>query len=129
VFRSWPDHPGEVMDDDIFILASSHHAGGSTLWYTDGSISGTNKLKDLIINSDPATGGWTEHIVNEGVLYFAIDDNQHGKELWVSDGTADGTRLVKDIKEGTEGSNLRLLYRPVRNAIYFNAKGSELWRY
>ena len=58
-----------------------------------------------------------------------IDDNEHGKELWVSDGTAVGTRLVKDIKEGTEGSKIFLLYRPVRNAVYFNANGTELWRY
>jgi ELWxxDGT repeat protein len=130
VFRSWPDHPDEVMGNDIFILARKENGGSEcTLWYTDGTISGTNMLKDLNIYSVSATGDTIEHIVNEGVLYFAIDDNQHGKELWVSDGTADGTRLVKDIKEGSEGSNIHLLYRPVRNAVYFNANGSELWRY
>lgn len=130
VFRSWPDHPDEVMDDDFFILALKENGGSEyTLWYTDGTSSGITKLKDFNLNSDPATGGWIEHVVNDGVLYFVIDDNEHGKELWVSDGTEVGTRLVKDIKEGNEGSNIFLLYRPVRNAVYFNANGTELWRY
>ena len=130
VFRSWPDHPDEVMADDFFILALKENGGSEyTLWYADGTSSGITKLKDFNLNSDPATGGWIEHVVNDGVLYFVIDDNQHGKELWVSDGTEVGTRLVKDIKEGNEGSNIFLLYRPVRNAVYFNANGTELWRY
>ena len=129
VFRPWTDHPQQRMAQDFFLLANGSSRLGS-LWYSDGTITGTVKLKDFPnLNTDPVQGGWIDYFVNEGILYFVIDDNQHGHELWVSDATTEGTRMVKDIKEGWESSNIRLNYHIIGNAIFFNANGSELWRY
>lgn len=129
VFRPWNDHPQLRMEQDFFLLANGSSRLG-TLWYSDGTTAGTIKLKDFPnLNSDPVQGGWIDYFVNDGILYFVIDDNQHGKELWVSDGTSEDTRMDRDIKEGSESSKIRLNYHIIGNVIFFNANGSELWRY
>jgi ELWxxDGT repeat protein len=84
----------------IFFLAfdNPHRA---SLWKTDGTISGTVKIKDnLSPKPDQAP------IVVGNTVFFVANDDVHGFELWKSDGTSVGTFLVKDIAPGAEDSNI-----------------------
>lgn len=75
------------------------------LWVSDGSESGTVKLKDINTSgsSNPQHIGVRQYlnqtvatITNVGVL-FSANTAANGRELWVSDGTVSGTVMVKDI--------------------------------
>lgn len=92
------------------ILAST----GSELWLSDGTVDGTQLIKDI----DPATGtnglglpfaysSDPSGFVNlGGLVYFAATTSQdHGRELWRTDGTAAGTVLVADIVAGLGSSS------------------------
>jgi ELWxxDGT repeat protein len=84
-------------------------------------------VKDII--QGPPSGGPTQLVNIDGVLYFQARDLNGAEELWRSDGTRAGTKLVKDIYPGSMGS------RPEgfvvhQGSIYFIARdedGDELW--
>lgn len=63
---------------------------GFDLWRSNGTLSGTYKLKEL--RSVLRLTG-----VGDLVYFSGEDDSGAGQELWVSDGTVAGTRMVKDI--------------------------------
>lgn len=96
-----------------------------TLWVTDGTLSGTIQLSNLVTYD--SSGG----VLNSKYI-FAGKDATNGSELWITDGTPGGTILLKDINPGTADS------RPADNFSLFNgflfftaerpAEGRELWR-
>ena len=89
-----------------FIYEAHTTAEGIEMWVTDGTVSGTQLLKD--INPGPANGipvffGLSQNIVTVigTKLYFLANDGVNGEELWVTDGTIAGTHMVKDINVGS----------------------------
>jgi ELWxxDGT repeat protein/uncharacterized repeat protein (TIGR03803 family) len=101
----------------------------SKLWKTDGTESGTVKIKDDI--HFPYIG-WNNHVLANlnGTLYFSASVFSEGYndgiyELWKSDGTTGGTTLVKNIAVGTEVVK-------VGEELYFGVcsevDGNELWK-
>lgn len=113
--------------------------GGMELWVSDGTESGTQRVKDIntIVNfSQPYSdnkGSNPFSLTNlDGTLIFSADDGVHGRELWRSDGTESGTVLVKDINPGDLGSGFGAI-RSVGYGLALLAAsdgfgGIELWK-
>jgi ELWxxDGT repeat protein len=97
------------------------------LYVSDGSVSGTLRLKDIRHEDTPPSLA----AINDRLL-FAIDDGERGRELWKSDGTLPGTALVKDINVGPIGSAANNIHQVTNDGwALFAASdglgGVELW--
>jgi ELWxxDGT repeat protein len=124
---SWPGQLTNVRGTLFF--TADDGANGSELWKTDGTIEGTQLVRDILPG---AVGSLPNALTNVGgTLYFTADNGAAGFELWKSDGTAAGTVMVKDIRPGTSGSQPENLTN-VGGSLYFSAtdgiSGFELWK-
>jgi ELWxxDGT repeat protein len=107
------------------------------LWKTDGTVTGTVRVKDLARHMQSTVGSVPRELTQVGTkLFFTARDLNfpdathssywsHGRELWVSDGTDAGTVLVKDIVLGEGDSNPTQLVN-LNGTLYFAAGG--LWK-
>ena len=105
---------------------------GAELWRTDGTVEGTNLVKDINVGSQSADLSFLAAFGS--YVYFAASEEANGRELWRSNGTESGTTLVKNINlgyGGTSGSSPSSL-TVFNNYLYFVADdgvtGQELWR-
>ncbi|MCX8037089.1 MAG: Ig-like domain-containing protein [Candidatus Sumerlaeia bacterium] len=104
---------------------------GGELWRTDGTLSGTQLVKDINPGSN---GSYPTMLTNfNGSLVFAADDGTNGTELWKSDGTLAGTQMVKDINPGAIGSYPGYIIAQHGLPNFFfaaddGAYGTELWK-
>jgi ELWxxDGT repeat protein len=104
---------------------------GQELWASDGTVAGTQPIKDLLPGGGSSFPG---ALAAAGPLvFFAAQADDAGRELWASDGTAAGTRRVKDISPGANpgipfSSNLVALGPVVLFAAGDVITGIELWR-
>ncbi len=112
---------------------------GLELHKTDGTISGTTLIKDIMANNSPGFKHSTPQnlFVFDGAVYFSADDGINGRELWKSDGTNAGTVMVKDIRPGQYGSidspyftNFAVLNNMLYFAAWDGSSGGvhELWK-
>ncbi|MEM7200972.1 MAG: ELWxxDGT repeat protein [Planctomycetota bacterium] len=69
------------------------------LYVTDGTPTGTLRLREELSPQFPSAGGPALTAVGERV-FLRGSDGINGTELWVSDGTEAGTRMVRDINPG-----------------------------
>jgi len=91
----------------------------SALWVTDGTVSGTQKLKEFSVLS-------AEHLMNQEMIfgwnnafYFAaaeLGTTNTEPTLWVSDGTVAGTRLLMPPSAETIHPRRFTVFK---NALYF----------
>jgi ELWxxDGT repeat protein len=123
-----------INNTRLFFTASDG-VHGFELWKSDGTVSGTVMVKDIL-------PGHSGSIVNVSYLndicsynfkvYFAASDSIHGSELWVSDGTSAGTFMVKDINTTSLAGSSPNHFIVYHGRLYFNAddgtNGMELWR-
>ena len=79
------------FNNEVFFLFA-HSEYGREIWKTDGTIEGTQLLKDINLGS--GSFRFDNFLVHKDKLYFIADDNIHGDQLWVSDGTSEGTERV-----------------------------------
>ena len=68
---------------------------GEELWITDGTVQGTELLKD--INPGDVSSSPLYFTASGGKVFFSAYTESAGQELWVTDGTPLGTRMVTDI--------------------------------
>jgi ELWxxDGT repeat protein len=112
------------------VFAATEEATGREVWITDGSESGTTRLKDILPGAEGSLFG-SEFIEFQDHLYFAADDGVHGAELWRTSGTAESTVLFKDIVPGP-GNSLPNAFKALNDKLYFQAytpeNGYEVWR-
>ncbi|MDD1610369.1 MAG: DUF4347 domain-containing protein, partial [Methylococcaceae bacterium] len=76
------------------VFAAYNGINGYGLWVTDGTVAGTNLVKNIvsgIISSNP----WFFTSLGNGKVVFTAYDTTNGAELWITDGTAAGTGLLK----------------------------------
>ena len=121
--------PAELTALGETLYFSARGVKGRELWRSDGTLTGTIRVKDI----KPGSGGSNPVGLTAigALLYFAADDGVHGREPWVSDGTGAGTRMIKDIRPGSDGSDPGW-FAEFNGSVYFAADdgttGSELWR-
>jgi ELWxxDGT repeat protein len=94
--RSFPAQLTGV-NGTLFFVASDG-TGGAALWKSDGTGTGTVKVRNIYAGA-PAGDGLPDFELTgvNGTLFFKGDNGTGGVELWKSDGTTAGTLLVKDI--------------------------------
>lgn len=101
-----------------FTLFSATDALGSELWITDGSVAGTNLLKDINVGvggSNPSN--FTE--LNNGQIIFSAA-SIGSKQLWSSDGTALGTTMIH-----SSGPNGKII--SLGNKVIYSGDCGQLW--
>ena len=131
-------NPGELTDVNgtLFFRACTGAASASSasdceLWRSDGTETGTFRVKDIVPGFASSLPTALTNL--NGVLLFFASDPAGGRELWRSDGTEKGTVRVKDILPGP-GSGIEALATLVRvgGHVYFFASngvsGFELWK-
>jgi ELWxxDGT repeat protein len=112
----------------LYLSASTmDDPAGMELWRSDGTSTGTVRLKDLRPGSEASSPqGFT---VLGRRLFFSADDGVHGRELWVSDGSAAGTQLLVDLSEGEVSSSPQEL-TAIQGHLFFiadKAGGQTPW--
>jgi ELWxxDGT repeat protein len=110
---------------------TSDDGSGSELWKSDGTETGTVRLKDIRPGTDSSFPGALTNV--SGTLYFWANDGNTGTELWKTDGTEAGTVRVKDIRPGANPSlSFFASLTNVGGTLYFTANdgtnGYELWK-
>lgn len=116
---NYPSDEGDMIKfGDKFLFQADTETEGDELWVTDGTVEGTNLLKD--INPGSANSRAQEFAVFGGKVIFQADDGSAGSELWITDGTEEGTVMVKDIRPGSNTSNPRD-FTVINNKCYFVA--------
>lgn len=97
-------------------------AYGNELWISDGTMQGTQMIKDINLGiSDSRSTGYA---VLNNKLYFSATDSVSNDELWVTDGTSAGTLRVKDInlESWTLRGSSPKFFTVYNNKLYFTAK-------
>ncbi|MFY0562939.1 ELWxxDGT repeat protein [Archangium lansingense] len=127
-------HDMTALNGKLYFSAGRPRGGlegdpaGEELWVSDGSVSGTRRLKDIHPGPGDSRPGSLK--VMNRKLFFAADDGVRGRELWVSDGTSGGTKLLKDLEPGATGS-LPTELAPIEGTLFFSAetsgRGREAW--
>src|SRR5688572_24005514 len=113
----------EIIAVNGICLYTARTTGGCfELWKSDGTVTGTEMIKNVC----------AANITNVSGKVFFITDNGSGSgtELWKTDGSNAGTEMIKDIFPGPAGSNPDDLIN-VNGIAYFSAEtlnGRELWK-
>jgi ELWxxDGT repeat protein len=99
----------------------------SELWITDGSPSGTRRIKNI----SPSISGslfQPPFATYHGEFFFAARTPETGLEIWRTDGTEEGTRILKDVVPGTGDSQFPSPY-PLQvfgRKLFFTAMTEEV---
>lgn len=96
------EKPFVVAENNLMFFTATNTESGDELWVSDGTVSGTRMVKDIVPGSEGADPKWLTVVGN--LVYFSATTPDKGAELWVTDGTSEGTRMIKDIYEGETGS-------------------------
>jgi ELWxxDGT repeat protein len=89
------------------------------LWKSDGTISGTVKIKDFKPKGNMLFNLSNLKTFNNKVIF--VWDDQNKVELWISDGTETGTYKLKDTQ-----SNYNISLAATDKYLYFT-QGSSIW--
>ena len=122
-------HPTDfTVVGEMLFFAAQTPTTGSELWKSDGTESGTVRVKDINPGSAHSLPRYLTNV--NGTLYFSANDGIAGEELWTSDGTEAGTVMVAELVEGSGGSN-PASFTEVAGKLFFLATdelhGRELW--
>lgn len=114
------------------LFIASDDTYGCELWKTDGTIAGTQLVKD--INPGPADGVDCTYtslkFLNDKVYFSADQGDGEGLKLWRSDSTLSGTYLLYDFFPGAEslghvsdtGLTNSIFFGYFRDSVNFNEK-------
>lgn len=97
--------------------------GNDALWVSDGTTTGTLKLKD-----SPSSFAYYSHMtVIEDKLYYGFGPGSYGTEPWVSDGTPAGTLKLREMVAGEFDGGSPTYFIAYKGFVYFRGR-NELWR-
>ncbi|MCF8380201.1 MAG: T9SS type A sorting domain-containing protein [Bacteroidales bacterium] len=101
-----------LFRDSLLVFTTSSN-NDVNLYFTDGSISGTQHIKTLT-NSFPVLKNLLSF---NNKMYFQAWDNIHGTEIWESDATESGTHHLLNPLNG----------KPVKSPVNFTQYNNRLW--
>jgi ELWxxDGT repeat protein len=115
-----------TYNNNIFFGAND--GSGNALWKSNGTASGTVKVKDIEPYGAINYGlNYNDYFcVANNILYMNASTATAGSELWKTNGTATGTKIVKDINIGSDGSNPTFLTN-VNGGLFFTVY-NQLWK-
>ena len=95
------DISGNIIQggNKLYFFASDG-INGKEPWVSDGTLAGTQMLKNIHSTTDPfnfETNSAVFLSADSTKAFFAANDGTTGNELWVTDGTTAGTVFVMDI--------------------------------
>ena len=110
--------PRNARLGSTLLFAARDSSGDVELWKSDGTTSGTVRVKDI----NPGTGiSMPGGMVTLGsTCFFSAKESGYGAELWKSDGTTSGTMMIKDIRPGSQSSSPQNL-TPIGPGVFFTA--------
>jgi ELWxxDGT repeat protein len=103
--------------------------GGTDLWTSNGTASGTSIVKDFAVPSGVSSYDVSVSSLKAfgNDLIFIADDGTHGSQVWITDGTQAGTQMLTDVNAtpsagstyvvGADPSSLTV----AGNQVYFEA--------
>ncbi len=125
-------NPIWVHNGFFFFAARDINVSNLEIWKSDGTTTGTTKLKDIYPGNTSSAA--TDFYEFNNQLYFAANDGVNGKEFWKTDGTTAGTVMVKDIFPGAVSNESKPEFFATYNGyMYFTAAtygnlDREIWK-
>jgi ELWxxDGT repeat protein len=123
-------HAFTVVGSSIYFAADDGAGSGTEIWKSNGTISGTVRIKDVFPGSRSSEPTYIT-AVNLTTILFSAKNGKNGRELWKTNGTGVGTVMVKDIHAATASSSPALITK-VGSFVFFVANdgqhGVELWK-
>ena len=113
----------------LLYFAGYSNTTGLEIWSTDGTLAGTNLLKDINPNAASSITIDPAFTVVNNKMYFKADDGVHGIELWSTDGTTAGTSMVLDLNTGATDSSSIGAFLQNSNILdeYFKVVGNQFY--
>ncbi len=115
-----------LNDKVIFVANDGIH--GEELWVTDGTVEGTNLLKDIYPGYQGSSAQFFTLFNNK--LFFNAYSPETQAELWSTDGTSGGTQMVADLSAfnsytaGTSPASLKVF----KGSLYFTSSDGKLYK-
>ncbi|MFM9963778.1 MAG: ELWxxDGT repeat protein [Planctomycetaceae bacterium] len=107
----------------VLFLSADDGTTGQELWKSDGTVLGTQLVKNIQPDDDGAYGSNPGEMTNVGgMLFFRVEESANAHELWKSDGTEAGTERVHDLSHWFDPGGIKR--SPLENAT---AVGSTLF--
>jgi ELWxxDGT repeat protein len=107
-----------------FFFAAGTPAQGTELWSSDGTVGGTNLVKDI----NPGTADGIDFSIGDGsylytaqTFFFGASEPTDGGELWRTDGTAGNTAMVANINPNAGNSHPELSFFVANGKVLFGA--------
>ena len=117
----------QLFGGNKFFFTAGTTAQGYELWISDGTIGGTNVVKDIYPGASNGIDNTTSlsYLYTKTALFFAATDATHGNELWKTDGTSGNTTLVKDIFPNAGDAAPQLSLLNSAGTIFFTATDGD----
>jgi ELWxxDGT repeat protein len=132
--KSLTEYNGNLYFNAYTIDTNGNNIGGTELYKTDGTDTGTALVKDIYPANYQSSYPQNFTVANN-LLFFTADDGVQGRELWKTDGSPSGTVIVKDIYPGSNTGPYYALGEKmviINKNLYFTANdglnGNELWK-
>jgi len=125
-----------ILNNAIYFNADDG-VHGAELWRSDGTVTGTVLVKDIVPGATSALARNSLGLVPfKSAIYFSMADPSGACQLWRSDGTDSGTTFVAVVSPCDDGNfNARTLISPFQDGttLYFFALinsgfAGDLWK-
>ena len=116
-----------LFQGNKFFFAASTAAEGSELWISDGTLPGTNMVKDIYAGTGDGINisNGISYLYTASALFFKGTTSAQGDELWRSDGSSGGTTIIADIFTNTGNADPELNYITNGTKIIFSATNGD----
>ncbi|MEO8721852.1 MAG: T9SS type A sorting domain-containing protein [Ginsengibacter sp.] len=107
-----------------FFFAAGTSTQGTELWVSDGTVAGTNVVKDIYAGTGDGIDfsmGSGSYLYTGTTFFFGAFEGTHGSELWQTDGTSANTTMVKDINPNAGNSSPELSFFVANGKVMFGA--------
>lgn len=133
-------HPQNIkaIGNKLYFMAKENTNEGFELYTSDGTATGTKRLKNINIAGESVgtqiDGSRPNHFISfNNKVYFVAENGVNGRELWVTDGTGANTKMVTDMHPGANDSfYVAPNFTVYKNELYFTgftpATGVELYK-